>query len=404
MDIQLAHAMGVLPSHQDASFARKTGGIFVRAQNTAEISTLQGRVETIVKHLHAEAYLNILSVLDGDWPGVHISASHRLADITPDDDTTRIADSLGLNGLKRSADLELEIVLAMACCPVLFDYPSSEELLSAIRVRRNAALAAYQAELNFDTEGLERPRNYWNYHPETSFTLLPGVSLIDALIHTTQPALSGNVYSFSCFRASEYILTLALALELRDHHPVLHRQVEERWSKQAIMGTEFQSVFLREYGSLAAPIAPKYYVPGERVWFRNPDEPSSNVMGYEGSWLYYLGGGLFNNFWDRNRPYTMTSKCLEIYHWRHGVIRNTQGELSMDESAVARYVAQSAANPGEVEQILTRMLKYRDPHGVYAEGGCIDATRESFKFIHPESSDIEIPEASVSIISCHTTA
>jgi hypothetical protein len=404
MDNQPARMMGDLPAHQDASYARKTGGIFVRAQNRAEITMLQRRIETIVRRLHAEAYLNILSAPDGHRPGLHISASHRLAEITPQYDTTRLADCLGINGLKRSADLELEIILAMACSPVLFDYPSSEELLSAIRVRRNAALAAYQAELNFDTEGLERPRNYWNYHPDTSFTLLPGVSLIDALIHTTQPALSGHVYSFSCFRASEYILTLALALELRDHHPALHRQIESRWSKQAIMGTEFQSVFLREYGSLAAPIAPRYYVPGERVWFRNPDEPSSNVMGYEGSWLYYLGGGLFNNFWDRKNPYTIISKCLEIYHWRHGLVCNAQGELSIDESVVARSVAQSAANPGEVEQILTRMLKYRDPHGVYAEGGCIDATRESFKLIHPVSSDIEIPEPTVSNIPCQLDA
>ncbi len=395
MDIQHTQTIDVLPLTGKAPYPQHSGGIFVRVQNRTETGALLKKIEALAVHLHAQAYLNICTSPAALEPGVHINASHSLTLLTPSADTTGIASFLGLNGLKCSADLELEIILAMACSPVVFEYPSCEELVSAIRVRRNAALAAYQAELNFDTEGLERPRHYWNYHPDTSFTLLPGVSLIDALIETTQPALSGHVYSFSCFRASEYIFTLALALELRDCHPALHHQIEARWSKQAIMGTEFQSVFLREYGSVSAPIAPRFYVPGERVWFKNPDEPSSNVMGYEGSWLYYLGGGLFNNFWDRKNPYTIVSKCLEIYHWRNGLTHNAQGELAIDETVVSKRVANSSSNTQEVDQILDQMLKYRDPYGVYAEGGCIDATRESFRLIHPGSCDIQIPAANI---------
>ena len=381
------------PAQADQLSSPQCGGILVRVDNKADILATKIKLESILRNLQAEAYLNILQAKDGEVQGISLSASQRLIDITPDFDTTGIATALGLNGLQHSKDLELEITLAMARSPVLFFYPSVQEFESAVRVRRNAALAAYQAELNFDTEGLERPRDYWTYHPDTSFTLLPNVSIIDALIQTTQPALAGQVYSFSCFRASEYILTLALSLELRDCHPALHQQIESRWSKRAIMGEEFQAVFLREYGSIAAPIPPRFYVPGERVWFRNPDEPSSDVRGYEGSWLYYLGSGLFNNFWDRRHPYTMVTKCLEIYHWRHGVVRNDQGDLSMDEAEVAKRVAQSAANPTEVERILGLMMKYRDPYGVYAQGGCVDATRESFRFLHPASSDIRIPAA-----------
>ena len=395
MDIQPPDTIDEPVVSRHALFDQGSGGIFVRAQNKAELSSVHKRIETIVKRLQAEAYLNIQPSPERNQPGVHVSAAHRLTAITPQHDTTRIAGSLGLNGLTCSSDLQLEIILSMACSPVIFHYPNCNELESAIRVRRYAAQAAYQAELNFDTVGLERPRQYWDYHPDTSFTLLSGVSLIDALIHTTQPALSGHVYSFSCFRASEYILTLALALELRDCNSELHRQIEARWSKQAIMGTEFQSVFLREYGSLDKPIAPRFYVPGERVWFKNPDEPSSNVEGYEGSWLYYLGGGLFNNFWDRKNPYTLTRKCLEIYHWRNGLVHNAHGQLSIDESVVAQRVAQSEINPQEVDSILAQMLKYRDPIGVYDQGGCIDATRESFKLVHLGSSDIEIPEPNI---------
>jgi len=381
------------PAQVDQLSSPHTGGVFVRVENSADLHAIKRKLESVVQHHQAQAYLNINQVKDSAGQGISLSASQRLIAITPDFDTTGLAMSLGLSGLKRSKDLELEIILAMARSPVLFSYPSFEEFESAIRVRRNATLAAYQAELNFDTEGLERPREYWTYHPDTSFTLLPNVSIIDALIQTTQPALGGQVYSFSCFRASEYILTLALALELRDCHPALHQQIESRWSKRAIMGEEYQAVFLREYGSISRPIPPRFYVPGERVWFRNPDEPSSDVRGYEGSWLFYLGSGLFNNFWDRQNPYTMVTKCLEIYHWRHGVEQNERGQLTIDEARVAKCVAESAANPEEVERILGLMMKYRDPYGVYAEGGCVDATRETFRFMHPTNCDISIPTA-----------
>lgn len=381
---------------QSATFSNPHArGIFVRAAHQEDLLKTQRNIESLASRYQIQAYLNIQSVQIEQGTGILISSSETLNLLTPNHDTLGLSASLKLNGLKRSKDLELEIILSMSRSPVLFTYPSFLEFESAVRVRRNAALAAYQAELNFDTEGLERPRDCWTYHPDTSFTLLPNVPIIDAMIQTMQPALSGKVYSFSCFRASEYILTLALALELRDCHPDLHRQIESRWSKRAIMGEEFQAVFLREYGSIDAPIPPRYYVPGERVWFRNPDEPSSDVRGYEGSWLYYLGSGLFNNFWDRQNPYNIVSKCLEIYHWRDGLGTSPQGELVIDESVVSQRVGQTLNAPEEVERIMGLMMRYRDPYGVYAQGGCIDATRESFRWLHPSSTDISIPDANV---------
>ncbi|MHB1591656.1 MAG: hypothetical protein ACYCTW_09015, partial [Sulfuricella sp.] len=94
-----------------------------------------------------------------------------------------------------------------------------------------------------------------------------------------------------------------------------------------------------------SPLPPKYYVPGDRLWFRNPDGTSSDITGYEGSWVFYLGGGLFTNFWKHNQPYTLTSKCLEIYHWRNGAYRDADGELRMNESTVDALVKVSLRDP-----------------------------------------------------------
>src|SRR5690606_9265125 len=143
----------------------------------------------------------------------------------------------------------------------------------------------------------------------------------------TQPQASGKLYAFSCYRATEYVTLLRLAEELRDAHPALYARLQRPRETRAGMPRQFHEVPLRVDGSLEQPLPPRYYVPGDRLWFRNPDAHSSNVEGYEGSWLFYLGGGLFNNFWKRDQPYTLTAKCVEIYHWRDGARHDARGRL-----------------------------------------------------------------------------
>jgi hypothetical protein len=41
---------------------------------------------------------------------------------------------------------------------------------------------------------------------------------------------------------------------------------------------------LREHGTVESPLPARWFVPGDRVWFRNPDERSADAEGFEGSW------------------------------------------------------------------------------------------------------------------------
>src|SRR5690606_16260938 len=157
---------------------------------------------------------------------------------------------------------------------------------------------------------------FWRYAETSGFTLKEGVSLIEALRLTTQPDRSNRLYSFSCYRATEYVILLAVAQELEASNPAQLAQLQRQWETRAIMSGQFHDVFLRELGSCSDPLPPMYYVPGDRLWFRNPDGHSSNVEGYEGSWVFYLGDGLFTNFWKRDQPFTVTTKCVELFHWR----------------------------------------------------------------------------------------
>ncbi|MBI3432417.1 MAG: hypothetical protein HY018_09435 [Hydrogenophilales bacterium] len=310
----------------------------------------------------------------------------------PDFDTTQLSQRLKLDTGAKVADLEREILVAMLAGPVGFEFPSFAEARSAIHIRRNIVQAARRTALDFHTTEAERPADYWTYVEGKGFTLLPGQSLIEGLVKATQPEVSGQLYAFSCYRATEYVILLGLAQELAVSNPELLARLQRQWESRPIMSGQFHDVFLHEYGSMEAPLPAKYYVPGDRLWFRNPDERSADVTGYEGSWVFYLGGGLFTNFWKREQPFSLTAKCLEIYHWRHGAYVDDQGEMQMNEAIVEERVRATQNDPAEVARILQRMLRLRDPKGVYQEGGCIDTSREVPRCVHPGTADIRLPE------------
>ncbi|MEY4862168.1 MAG: hypothetical protein RLZ51_263, partial [Pseudomonadota bacterium] len=128
-----------------------------------------------------------------------------------------------------------------------------------------------------------------------------------------------------------------------------------------------------------------------RVWFRNPDPHSADAPGYEGSWVIYLGSGQFNNFWKANAHFSYDSKCVEVYHWRHGAWKDDKGQVQIDEAEVERRVAETLADEQACAQVLSLMQRPRDPRGVYDQGGCIDRTREFVLHLREGSNQIRLP-------------
>jgi hypothetical protein len=326
--------------------------------------------------------------------GIRFALAPESADcLVPDWDTTGLCRDLRLDTVANLADLQQEIMLAMLAAPAPLRFPSFDEFDSAVRIRSDIVLAARRTQLAFGTSQAERPASHWTYRDGAGFILLPGMPLAEALEKATQPAPPGEtLFSFSCYRATEYVMLLAIARELARVNPCLLARLQRQWERRPIMSAQYHDTFLYEYGSADDPVPPRYYVPGDRVWFRNPDYHSSDASGYEGSWVIYLGNGLFSNFWKRDQPYSLVDKLVEIYHWRHATYLDGEGELRIDERIVEARAGATLADPPRLKQVIGRMARLRDPKGVYALGGCTDLSREFPRYVCRGTADIALPQ------------
>ena len=316
---------------------------------------------------------------------------------TPGFDTLGLSQRCDAARGETAQAVEVETVLALAASPIPLEFPSLQEWESALRMRQDIVWAARRTTMDFHTARVDRPVAFWDYDENSGFILRPGADLVEALIHATQPAVSGRQYAFSCYRATEYILLLGLAQEARRCHPALYEALQQQWRTHAVASGRFHDCFLQEWGSNEAPLPATWYVPGDRVWFRNPDEPSSDASGYEGSWVIYLGQGQFANFWKPDRPYDLTRKCVEVYHWRDGTWTDAEGDLRMDESIVEQKVQSTLADPAATAAVLQRMQRYKDGRGVYADGGCMDTTRESPRWVGPQHCAVTLPDVAIPV-------
>jgi hypothetical protein len=321
---------------------------------------------------------------DAVW--LQLSANDRLQAVCPDFDTAPIQAYLSGRGSDHESRMVTEIILAMALSPQTITFKTTHEFKSALRMRRNAVDIASRTELSFDTDAITRPQAYWIYTKENGFLLRQGVSLAEGLERALCPDVSGSTYAFSCQRASEYLMLYAVVRELSKVNQAGLHAVEEQWRKRALTGDDFLFRFLEERGTRVNPMPMRYYIPGDRIWFKNPDDHSSDIEGFEGSWVIYLGGGRFCNLWDRQSPYTLEEKCLEIYYWSQCVEVSPAGVPWMNEAVVKERVQLALSDPVIKKPILQKMMVYRDPTGVYADGGCIDLSRDSFSSVRGKAS------------------
>lgn len=286
--------------------------------------------------------------------------------------------------------IEAEILIALLASPVQIIFPSHAELEASIRIRITMAEVSEKVDIDFHTSKLNRPKSHWTFFEGTGFCLQENASLTEGLHLALLPPDPTSKYSFSCHRATEYIILLAIATESKRSNPALYDRLEKKWRDKPCSGEKFQNSFLREIGSTAEPLPRLWLIPGDRVWFKNPDEKSSNVLGYEGSWVIYLGQGKFSNFWNPKKPYTLTSKLIELFCWRFALEEDLNGQFVINESRVTALSESIGCNAHLTMRIIERMMSYRDPHMVYGDGGSMDSTREHIKYVTQPFCEIDV--------------
>lgn len=370
----------------------RSTGINVKVQNELEESAVSN---WIVSQLPDRFPVSALVTLqgrssEGSYAHFHVRDDFS-AILAPDNDTGKIHERLELDPENRERDLQQEILLSILLCPVLMEFPSLQELISSIRIRAAIVQAARRASLAFATYEAERPADYWHYDEDRGFILLPGKSLISALEKATNSGDVDKQYTFSCRRATEYLVLLGLAREARNSNTVLYQALHHQAETRALKGREFEQVFVRTIGSTTEPLPIRYFIPGDRTWFRNIDPASAEVTGYEGSWTFYLGSGKFADFWRRDRVFTLETKLACVYHWRNALFRDAAGELQIDEQKVDALISESCRSPRALEEILQETLRLQSPLGT-SGGGCIEPHRERPCLICPETTEVVLPD------------
>jgi hypothetical protein len=294
--------------------------------------------------------------------------------LTPNFDTLEISKK---NHLLLHTDVTTEILIALLASPILIEFPSKAEFFSSLRTRKHIIESAKKSHIQFNPTEINRPQEFWTYKNNSGFVLNPNKDLITALEATLLPQDTFNLPSFSCYRLSEYIILLGIAKEVRENNQKVYIQLMNQWQKNPIQSRKFHDIFLHEWGTNEQPLPKNWYIPGDRVWFRNPDLQSRQILGNEGSWVIYLGNGKFNNLIQPSKPFDLKTKCVTIYHWRNAITMDSHGETVVDDGYVEMLVKDTMQNSAELESILDMMTQYRHIPNDTFNNGCIDRTRES---------------------------
>ncbi|MEO3947418.1 protein-glutamine gamma-glutamyltransferase [Gorillibacterium sp. CAU 1737] len=170
---------------------------------------------------------------------------------------------------------------AMQTSPASFSFANSDSLAFELRLRANIlhsaqALSTSGARFSTFAESTSNPM-YWNRTPKGAFELRPGVAPADAIRDIFQ---QGALYSFECATAMVIVLYRAIIETMGD----------------AIFNEKFANLTLYDWNYdrdlNLQRVAPERVLPGDIVYFTNPDV-SPLTPWWIGENAVDMGGGYY---------------------------------------------------------------------------------------------------------------
>ena len=148
-------------------------GIQIHGATAAEVEEARRNFLNRLRELGIDQYVQASCGARGGSPLVEFQLRESFAnEWAPGGDTTQLCEKLKLDTRGNSSDLDREILLAMLLCPIPFQFPSFDELASAVRIRKYIVEAARKTALAFATAAAERPADYWDYSKDRGFVVV----------------------------------------------------------------------------------------------------------------------------------------------------------------------------------------------------------------------------------------
>ena len=170
--------------------------LFSRSLHEAKREALH--LEQICQALGVDQYTDMTVEKYAEGFLVNLTVNELIWETNLECDTIQMSEELLLDSEHSSDDWMIESLLSMAMSPIAYVFPTHQELLSSLRMRRDIVETAKRTELVFNVDASERPKEFWHDDEMLGPILRAEASLIDALEHALCPDLSGRHYGFSC--------------------------------------------------------------------------------------------------------------------------------------------------------------------------------------------------------------
>ena len=258
-----------------------------------------------------------------------------------------------LSGLKETNTVsQKEIMIALLYPGRLTEFSgegcNSESLYEHIGIRQNIVL--WSQKLNWgwpDGGNAQWNEEYWdNGTPQLE---KKKHNLVESIMDLF---LQQELYFIGCYTASKAVylqsvidyyarvnpnkkkLDKIVSILLKDGEPFIDLEPQGMWYFEE----GFEISTLEKNGKILKImpyVEPGNFVPGDWNYFRNTDVKTQFKTGYEGSNAIYLGGNLFDDYYnDHFHGYTFERKLDEVYQWRHGVFSRSGNAESIVELSV----------------------------------------------------------------------
>lgn len=177
--------------------------------------------------------------------------------------------------------VDLEILEGMRDAGELFSFPSMDQLWFALRLRKNMTLSAKEMSEGESTfRGFSAATcnpEYWYLTPAGGFLQKPNVYPTSGI---SDIFTNSSLYAFEC----------ATACVINMYHAM------SKSMEQTTFNTAFQNIYLYSWNTdpelRLYTFHANFYLPGDVVYFNNPDYDRSNAN-YRGENAVAMGGGKF---------------------------------------------------------------------------------------------------------------